>query len=350
MKIISFLTVAVLFSTSGYSQDRPQVLLPADIYCNPYADVSMYYINVTQNPGAGPYRFRITGCPGKKYQDRYTFTIDKRSSKDFRLHVKVSDQKSPMKLKMHSTVHYTKVKKAPADTVNILIVGNSLTARGVYPAKVQSYLRDSVGFPVKFLGTKKSNGGIHEGYGGKTWKWFGHHGDSPFVFRTADNDSILDFHRYFSEVVHAEPDIVVIFLGINDCFRADTTSVAAIDQTIDKMLSEATFFLNKLIEYRPGLQIGICLTPPANDRTEAFRHNYGDKYTRSGWKKIQRRLVERYITFFDGHFQSNCSLIPVEINIDTYTGYPDDNAVHPNVYGYHQIAASIFSWIYYRLD
>ncbi len=349
MKSLSFLFFAFFISVGVHGQDRPQMLLPPDVYCNPYARISMYYKNIMQNPGAGPYRFKISGCPGKKHRDRYTFHIKKKSTRDYHLNVKISDPRSSMKEKKSSTVHFTVIENVPADTVNVLIIGNSLTAKGIYPAKVQSYLRDSVDFPVRFLGTKHSNGGIHEGYGGKTWKWFGHHGDSPFVFRTAGNDSILDFHRYFSGVVHAGPDIVVIFLGINDCFRADTASVKAIDKTIDEMLEEATFFLDKLIEYRPDLQIGICLTPPANDREAAFKHNYGDQYTRSGWEKIQRRLVERYIIFFDGHFQSNCSLIPVEINIDTYKGYPDNNAVHPNVNGYHQIAASIFSWIYYRL-
>lgn len=350
MKILFFLTLAVSLSTGVQGQEGSRLMLPPDIYCNPYADISMYYKNVIRNPDSFPYDFKVSKCPGTISRDKYTFHIRKKTSTDFRMNVKVRSRETSGKEKGKTTVHYTVITEIPEDTASILIIGNSLTAAGHYPAKVQSFLRDSVRYPVKFLGTKTSSGGIHEGYGGKTWKWFGHHGDSPFVFYTADNDSILDFKRYFFEMVHADPDIVVIFLGINDCFRADTTSVGAIDRTIDDMLAEAIFFLDRLIEYKPDLRIGICLTPPANDRVVAFRHNYGDKYTRSEWERIQRRLVRRYITFFGDHFQSNCSLIPVEINIDTFKGYPGDNAVHPNVYGYHQIAASIFNWIYFELS
>ncbi len=350
MRIFIFISLFLGWSSIIRGQEGLRLTLPPDIYYNPYADISMYYKNVIYNPGTFPYEFKVSKCPGTDHKDRYTFDVRRKSSADFRMKVKIKGRGVRGKETGRSMVHYTLSGKIPEDTVNILIIGNSLTARGIYPAKVQSFLQDSVHFSVKFLGTKTSNGGIHEGYGGKTWKWFGHHGDSPFVFRTADNDSILDFKRYFSKVVHADPDIVVIFLGINDCFRADTASTETIDKTIDGMLAEATFFLDKLIAYQPDLRIGICLTPPANDRVEAFRHNYGDKYTRSGWEKIQRRLVQRYITFFGDHFQSNCSLVPVEINIDTFKGYPGDNGVHPNAGGYHQIAASIFSWIYYELS
>jgi hypothetical protein len=350
MKIIAFITSFILMSSGVWGQDHFQVIIPPHIYCNQHADISMYYDHFIYAPGSGGYIFKVSKNLGTEHPDKFTFDIRKKKSRDYHINVRVYDRHGLLVGKEKTTLHYSNLISIPEDTVKILIIGNSLTAAGHYPAKVQSFMRDSVRYPVKFLGSKTSNGGIHEGYGGKTWKWFVHHGDSPFVFRTADNDSILDFGHYFTEVVHDTPDMVVIFLGINDCFRADTASVETIDKTIDEMLEESTFFLSKLIQYKTDLEIGICLTPPANVRETAFQYNYGDKYTRSGWEKIQRRLVERYITFFDGHFQSNCSLIPVEINIDTYNGYPGDNAVHPNVYGYDQIAASIFSWIYYRLD
>jgi len=346
MKTIYFLFSFIVMSTVVWGQNELQLTLPPHIYCNPHAEISLYYDNVIYNPDSIQYIFRIRRKLGIDHSDKFTFDTGRKSSCHSRFRVKVFDQFGSLVASEKSIVHFNIVKSIPADTTKILIIGNSLTARGIYSAKVQSYLSDSLHFPVKFLGTKASNGGIHEGYGGKTWEWLAKHGDSPFVIHTTDNDSILNFEHYFTDVIHEAPDVVVIFLGINDCFRADTTSIETIDKTIDEMLENTTFFLSRLIDNNPELQIGVCLTPPANDRQEAFRINYGDKYTQSGWEKIQHRLVQRYIAFFRHNFQANCSLIPVEINIDTYNGYPDNNGVHPNVNGYNQIAASIFNWIY----
>lgn len=350
MKNIIPLLYFIMMSSGVWGQEELRLTLPPHIYCNPYAEISLYYNNVIYNPHSIHYKFKIRRKLGIDYSDKLTFDRQKLSPRHLSLKVRVCDETDSIIARDKTTIHYSFIEDIPADTTSILIMGNSLTAAGYYPSKVRSYLLDSIHFPVKFLGTKLSNGGIHEGYGGKTWKWFSKHGDSPFVFRMAENDSVLNFKKYFNEVVYDEPDIVIIFLGINDCFGADTTSVKTIDNTIDEMLGNATFFLNKLIDYKPDIKIGICLTPPANDRQEAFENNYGDKYTRSGWEKIQHRLVQRYIAFFNHNFQSNCSLIPVEINVDTYNGYPDNNGVHPNVDGYNQIASSIFSWVYFNLD
>jgi len=350
MKKIILLLYFIVMSFGVWGQDELQLTLPPHIYCNPHADISLYHNNVIYNPDSIQYTFKISRKLGINHPDKFTFNIGRKLSRDFRLNVKVFDQYGALVASDRSIVHFNVIKSFPGDSMKMLIVGNSLTANGIYSAKIQSFLSDSLHFPVKFLGTKASNGGIHEGYGGKTWEWFAKHGNSPFVMHTADNDSILNFEHYFASVIHETPDIMVIFLGINDCFRADTTSIETIDRTIDEMFINATLFLTRLIEYKPDLKIGICLTPPANDRKEAFRINYDDKYTQSGWKKIQHRLVQRYIAFFNNNFKNNCSLIPVEINIDTYNGYPDNNGVHPNVNGYNQIAASIFNWIYFQFD
>ena len=72
------------------------------------------------------------------------------------------------------------------------------------------------------------------------------------------------FQHYFKDVVKAEPDFVVVELGINNCFCADTTSVEAIDSTIDEMFKHTEYYLTKLIDYKNDIQIGICLPPLVN--------------------------------------------------------------------------------------
>ena len=348
-KLTYYLLFFVLIASCKQNNNL-QLTMPPRIYCSQFSEISMYYENLIQVSNPGDYSFRITPELGAGDSIKYTFGIQEEVSRSYDLNIDVFN-KSGRKVTSGSTeVCYTAPGNIPVDTINVLITGNSLTAAGIFPAKVKSLFLDSLQFPVKFLGTKKSKGGIHEGYSGKTWEWFSQNIESPFVFNLSENDTILNFQHYFEDIVIAEPDYVIIELGINDCFRADTISVEAIDSTINEMLIHTEYYLTKLIDYNNNIQIGICLPPVANSRLEGFKANYGDKYTQTGWTKIQRRLVQKTLDYFGNNFQSNCSLIPLEVNIDTHNGYPVDNGVHPNTFGYNQIASSIFNWLLYGIN
>ncbi len=327
-----------------------QLTLPPQIYCNNISEMSIYFDNLIEVQNRGEYTFKITPDLGKKDSTKYTFHIHEKEAHNYKLNVAVFDKSGKKVAAESTTLYYTPLTKTPADTINILLTGNSLTNAGYFAARVKSLFTDTLNFPVKFLGTRKNHGGIHEGYGGKTWKWFTQNGKSPFVFNLAEGDTTLHFKHYFENVVNTSPDYVVVELGINDCFRADTSSVAAIDSTIDEMLKYTTVYLENLIEYKNDIQIGVCLVPAANSNASGFIANYGDKYTQSGWTKIQRRVNKRYIDFFKKNFNSNCSLIPLQINIDTYNAYPADNGVHPKPEGYYQFASTIFSWLFYKIE
>ena len=324
--------------------------LPPRIYCSPFAEVSIYYKNLIQTDNPNDYTFKISPKLGTDNTIKYTFDIDEKASKNFKMNVDVFNKKGKKVAGGTTEVVYTVPKSFPADTIQILITGNSLTNAGYFAAKVKSLCLTQPQLHVNFLGTKESNGGIHEGYRGKTWEWFSQNIESPFVFNFPGNDTTLSFKNYFENVVHHKPDFVVIELGINDCFRADTTSVGTIDLTIDSMLVHTGYYLNKLIDYKNNIKIGICLPPSANTNNTGFVASYGDKYTQTGWTKIQRRLVQRYIDYFDDNFKSNCKVIPLEVNFDTENGYPVDNGVHPNKLGYNQIASSIFNWLLYEIE
>jgi len=43
-------------------------------------------------------------------------------------------------------------------------------------------------------------------------------------------------------------------------------------------------------------------------------------------------------------------VVPTELNLDPLDGYPADNGVHPNEFGYRQIGASIYAWLKARLE
>ena len=325
-----------------------QITLPPRIYCSPFSKVSIYYENIISGSDINELTFKVTPEPGSSDSIKFTFNIQEKSSREYNITVDVFNRSGKKAASESTVVYYTASERVPGDSITVLITGNSLTNAGYFPAQVKSLFVDSLDIPVKFVGTKQSNGGIHEGYGGKTWKWFSQNIESPFVFNLSESDTTLSFKHYFEHIVKADPDFVVVELGINDCFRADTTSIETIDSTINEMFTHVEYYLTKLIDYKSDIQIGICLPPPPNYSNKAFVANYKGKYTQTGWTKIQRRMVQKHISYFSNHFQSNCFLIPLEINIDTRHGYPVDNAVHPNISGYHQLASSIFNWLLYQ--
>ncbi|NQT15406.1 MAG: hypothetical protein HQ582_21800, partial [Planctomycetes bacterium] len=42
-------------------------------------------------------------------------------------------------------------------------------------------------------------------------------------------------------------------------------------------------------------------------------------------------------------------IVPTQLNLDPEAGYPTNNGVHPNTFGYNQIGASIYAWLKARL-
>jgi len=94
----------------------------------------------------------------------------------------------------------------------------------------------------------------------------------------------------------------------------------------------------------PQAILAIGVTTPPNSRQVAFEANYGDRYTRWGWKTIQHRLAQRELEHFGGRQADGLRLVPTHLDVDPFDGYPENNGVHPNAAGYAQIARSFHAW------
>ncbi|MEC5126289.1 SGNH/GDSL hydrolase family protein [Verrucomicrobiales bacterium BCK34] len=245
--------------------------------------------------------------------------------------------------------------------LSLLIVGDSLTNASRYPNTLAKLL-DEPGNPAwKFMGTHHPKSAaakvFHEGYGGWSWARFntryepkddqtGKMRTSPFVFLSEKGQPGLNVSRYFSEFHDGDvPDFVFILLGVNDCFHANPEDPAAIEARIDAMMKQAEAFLASLRKAAPKAVVGIGLTPAPNDREGAFVANYGKRYTRDGWRRIQYRLVERQLEAFSGRESEKIFVVPTSHSVDPHLGYPHDNAVHPNDAGYEAIGKNVYAWI-----
>ena len=142
---------------------------------------------------------------------------------------------------------------------------------------------------------------------------------------------------------------MTFLLGINDCFRLKADNPQALDAGITEMFHEADKLLAAFHRAAPRAELGVCLTTPPNIRDGAFVANYKTAYPRWNWRQVQHRIVQRQLEHFSQREREGIFVVPTELNLDVFSGYPDNNAVHPNARGYQQIGASVYSWLKSRL-
>ncbi len=189
-----------------------------------------------------------------------------------------------------------------------------------------------------------------EAYGGwTTLRYLSQWGENIYRFPTdrtrlmkkVDGKLEYDMKEYFDKYAGGQPpDVIVIFLGVNDIAGAK-------DENREEKARASAENLNRLVEgFRqaaPESLIGLVLLPGANDREQAFRSNYRGAITHSQYSANRmahvRALLEKFGT------DRNVSLIPLTGCLDTENGYPPGNALHPNASGHAQIAAVMEAWL-----
>ena len=366
---IAVLFACVLTATTCLADDRGgplRLTLPAEFYAVAGVETSVYYDNVVLTKTPEAYRFEVTCDIGTAEPRRWIATPKAADVGDHPFSVTVRDAGNRELGRATTMLRVIPAGAGEGRTIRLLIVGDSLTHATTYSNEVARLLSLPGNPSWKMLGThrpsKAADGVAHEGYGGWTWQRFASHYEpnpdgtyrkrsSPFVYLDADGKPALDLKRYFDEECDGEPpDFVTFLLGINDCFSADPDDPAAVDARIDAMLVHTDALLSAFREAAPKAQLGICLTTPPNSREEGFQANYQGKYHRWGWKQIQHQLVQREIRHFANRESERLFVVPTQLNLDPTDGYPANNGVHPNEFGYKQIGASIYAWLKARMN
>ena len=349
---------------------NPRLTLPPDLYAVAGEPWNAFLKNtiVAENPGA--FRFEVE-CPmGAREGDRWHIAPELSKAGSYPFRVRLLDAQNRSIAVTSSTLHVAAAEAGSAQAAcTVLVVGDSLTAGGVYAEEVARLFARPGNPSLQMLGTQKRKPAqstldnvAHEGFGGWTWKSFltrydpgepepGKTNKSPFVFLSGEPPAPkVDVQRYLRERCGGHvPDFITVLLGINDCFRLKADQPTALDEGITDMLFQAELLIAEFRKAAPKAVIGVCLVPPPNDRDGAFVANYKEQYPRWNWKQVQHRIVERQQKHFFGREKEQIELVPVGLGIDTWNGYPEGNAVHPNETGYRQIGASIYAWLKHQL-
>jgi lysophospholipase L1-like esterase len=327
-------------------------------------ETNIYFANTVLNQPEQELAFEVDCSLGNSDALHWSLTAKRSDVGSMPLTLRVKDSVGEVLESASTTVNIVSADAGIGKAIRLLIVGDSLTHASVYPNEIARLL-DGAGNPKwQMLGTHKPSGAAanvaHEGYGGWTWAAFNSRfsvdatkpgSSSPFVFPGADEKPALNVTRYFDERCHGvRPDFIIVKLGINDCFGFNANDAKVLDTQIDGVFDQAEKLLAEFRQAAPEAEIGICLTTPGNSRDEAFVANYKDQYPRSGWNRIQHRLVERQLEQFGAREDDRIYLVPTELNLDTVDGYPNNNSVHPNAVGYQEIGRTVFAWLKWRLS
>ncbi|HQO10762.1 MAG TPA: SGNH/GDSL hydrolase family protein [Clostridiales bacterium] len=344
--LITALSINFLFSQI----DSVYLHLPDSLYTTSESKFSVYYTNLIRGRFENKEQIIVNCEVG--YPDSMKYNLDSLTAGIYKFNIQINDSNGLLIEESESNLIVTENEVNYSDTLEILMIGDSYTWSGIYNKHVKDLYANSNNM-IKLSGSNFNSSSnyygidnqiFHEGYSGKSWFWFIAYEESPFVF-----DSDVDFDRYVNEILQGkEPHIITIFLGINDIGSGDPSSIETIDQRIDIIFTRMNILMSSIISSCPNTQIGIVLTPPTNERVETYTNpDLPDYFER---KRMHHRLAQRYEDYFNNINNPRISVIPVNVNIDTFNGFGTTDSIHPNIFGYNQIGDSIYGWIKYQIS
>lgn len=238
-------------------------------------------------------------------------------------------------------------------TLNVLIIGDSLTARNVYTKKIVDMF-DADSMNINMIGTRgDSPKNRHEGHGG--WRAYTYtrcasEEDDPHTSGSAINpfwhDGAFDFSYYMSSNGFEDVDAVIINLGINDVDAKDTN---------EDILTYYEEMIDSIKAYKSSVIIGLGLCP-----TGAICGNYPKKRDKDKFLRVVELLIDNY----DNKESENIYLIPTHTCVDPDYDYDTQEVsisasnslfkhrivtdyIHPAEAGYSKIAFAIFPYLKY---
>ena len=370
--LLTLLSGVIRPATAADAPDGLRLTLPTEFYAVAGQEMTVYFDNLVLTETPEKYRFDVQCDIGSNKDRRWAVHPQQGDTGTHDFSITVRDGSGQQLQSANAKLHVIAADAGARKSISLLIVGDSLTHATAHPNELARLLSLPGNPTWKMLGThvpaSATEGVRHEGYGGWTWSRFATHHEpnldgtyrkrsSPFVFLNEDQKPQLDVARYFKETADDQrPDVVFFLLGINDCFSANPYDPAAIDAKIDAMFEHADTLLADFRKAAPNADLAICVTTPPNARESGFEANYKGRYHRWGWKRIQHRLVERQLARFQQAPEQSRErvphlfLVPTQLNLDPVDGYPENNGVHPNTFGYQQIGGSLYAWLKWRMS
>jgi lysophospholipase L1-like esterase len=204
------------------------------------------------------------------------------------------------------------------------------------------------------VGTQGAGANVHEGYPGKDTNFIFTDPASPFVY-----GGVFNFSQYMTTRGFAGVDLVGLCMGINDMYGM-SSDAAALSRIATEM-SRYESIINSIHAYNPNIKVGVILPIPPNGSQDSFGADGPNAQTRFRQKRNMMLWVRQCIKQFKNRQGSNVYVVPYSSSLDTLNNFPFQtgninarntkqinrlaNALHPDYYGYWQMADSIYAWV-----
>lgn len=254
---------------------------------------------------------------------------------------------------------------SPVSNINVLAVGDSLTANGTYVTELERMITGTGGTPagltlsnVTFVGSQGTPPASHEGQSGQSLQWFAQNESSPFVY-----SGVLDIDQYATDNSISSIDCVVILLTWN--------AWTNITYTEPDQFSTYEGYMQELIDafqaHNASIKIVLVGLPLPNPDGQADDYGYSGSGSATGYASANglRRLAFGYNLMLqnlandyrtshtataglDVFYVDSAARFDLEYNAVTQTVAVNErnaatetigaNGVHPDTEGYYQIA------------
>ncbi len=333
-------------------------------------DFQLFYRGVVQAVDPYGYHIRVTCEKGKTYPRYYEWTPASGDVGSYPLTLEILDNNGNL-LGSDSTTLVVREAVEPAREVNILCIGDSLTAGGIWPGEAYRRLTTTDGTPtgngfknIRFVGEKTTTVGTatvgFEGTGG--WTWASYLGkNSPFYDADAGG---ISFRSYCARNGLDGIDVLCVMLTWNGQDIASNTDF----NTESGHFADARKLLDRLhAEYPQARVLLMGLQIPSQNGGMGANYsagsNYSDAYgmlvTAMHYNATLEQLcrLEAYrdfATYVDvaGQFDTDHNMPsgkkPVNNRSDT-TEIVGTNGLHPSVAGYYQIADAVYRALCHEL-
>ena len=341
---------------------KRRIVAPKNVAVVMGNQLDVHYDNILLGADARlmPYKNYYGSAPGVHMRDMFRIdslqsTITTKASIRI-LNDGFVDYEQPLgDLMLHKDLYIVPVSKTAGAgmTRNVMFIGDSITANGLYPKEVANLFANDV-MNVNLIGTVNIGGVPHEGHGGWTSK--------DFCETTSFNDytnafynpatKTFDFTYYMNTNGFESVDDVFINLGIND--MAKNLGLENIIRYYNKMI-------NSIRAYNPKIRIfiGLCILPYSGKYSTV--HNYTQF-----WKSQRLALHERLIEEYDERESEGIYVVPFNLTIDTEHDFKfvekplsrrNDavkvkyctDVVHPSTVAYNKMADMAYWYIKYNL-
>lgn len=353
-----------LFDNNTPAADEPVNVFLPDRYELVAGDTfQLFYRGVVQAVDPYNYHIRITCSKGAVYPRYFEWTPTAEDIGSYSLTLRVYDNNHHL-LGEDKTTLIVKEAIEPSQNINVLCVGDSLTANGYWPAEMYRRLTQTGGTPegnglanISFVGRKtKTVGGTsanYEGTGGWTWQSYLSE-NSPFY----DPDTGDISFAYYCRQNNIETLDCVYFLltwnGQGTPFKTDfalnSGHFAHAKKLIDILHEEYPDAIVRCMGLQmPSQNGGMGYNYGANG---GYSDAYGMLVTAMHYNAVledfcQQAEYASFVKYVDvaGQFDTDYNMPGTEKPANTRSNKKETigtNGVHPSTMGYYQIADAAY--------